>query len=172
MHRMNTLFRGSAVMAGRSWPRPAQDRPLIQRRRQPPRASQSSKARASSSAMAPPRLRTRSSSSRRIALSRWARPDRCRCRQGRARVNLTGKTVMPAIVDTHTHMPTTREALVRPVAAKGVLRCRRVSLALARTRAMWRSRCETKSFQTERCCARLAAESRCPSRDAPKPRTG
>jgi imidazolonepropionase-like amidohydrolase len=27
-------------------------------------------------------------------------------------VNLTGKTVMPAIVDTHTHMPTTREALI------------------------------------------------------------
>ena len=31
---------------------------------------------------------------------------------GAARVNLTGKTVMPAIVDTHTHMPTTREALI------------------------------------------------------------
>jgi imidazolonepropionase-like amidohydrolase len=31
---------------------------------------------------------------------------------GAARVDLTGKTVMPAIVDTHTHMPTTREALV------------------------------------------------------------
>ena len=31
---------------------------------------------------------------------------------GAARVNLAGKTVMPAIVDAHTHMPTTREALV------------------------------------------------------------
>jgi imidazolonepropionase-like amidohydrolase len=31
---------------------------------------------------------------------------------GATRVDLTGKTVMPAIVDTHTHMPTTREALV------------------------------------------------------------
>ncbi len=31
---------------------------------------------------------------------------------GAARVDLTGKTVMPAIVDTHTHMPTTREELV------------------------------------------------------------
>jgi imidazolonepropionase-like amidohydrolase len=31
---------------------------------------------------------------------------------GARRVNLTGKTVMPAIVDTHTHMPTTREALI------------------------------------------------------------
>jgi imidazolonepropionase-like amidohydrolase len=28
------------------------------------------------------------------------------------RVSLAGKTVMPAIVDTHTHMPTTREALI------------------------------------------------------------
>lgn len=32
--------------------------------------------------------------------------------EGATRVDLTGKTVMPAIVDTHTHMPTTREALV------------------------------------------------------------
>lgn len=31
---------------------------------------------------------------------------------GAARVNLTGKTVMPAIVDTHTHLSQTREALV------------------------------------------------------------
>jgi imidazolonepropionase-like amidohydrolase len=32
--------------------------------------------------------------------------------EGAARVDLSGKTVIPAIVDTHTHMPTTREALV------------------------------------------------------------
>jgi imidazolonepropionase-like amidohydrolase len=31
---------------------------------------------------------------------------------GAARVDLTGKTVMPAIVDAHTHMPVTRDALV------------------------------------------------------------
>lgn len=31
---------------------------------------------------------------------------------GASRVDLTGKTVMPAIVDTHTHMPTSREALI------------------------------------------------------------
>ncbi len=31
---------------------------------------------------------------------------------GAARVNLAGKTVMPAIVDTHTHLSTTREALI------------------------------------------------------------
>jgi imidazolonepropionase-like amidohydrolase len=31
---------------------------------------------------------------------------------GATRVDLTGKTVMPAIVDTHTHMPTAREELV------------------------------------------------------------
>jgi imidazolonepropionase-like amidohydrolase len=30
---------------------------------------------------------------------------------GAARVDLTGKTVMPAIIDAHTHMPTTREPL-------------------------------------------------------------
>jgi imidazolonepropionase-like amidohydrolase len=32
--------------------------------------------------------------------------------EGARRVNLAGKTVMPAIVDTHTHMPTSREELV------------------------------------------------------------
>jgi imidazolonepropionase-like amidohydrolase len=31
---------------------------------------------------------------------------------GATRVSLAGKTVMPAIIDTHTHMPTNREALV------------------------------------------------------------
>ncbi|MEO5742792.1 MAG: amidohydrolase family protein [Vicinamibacterales bacterium] len=31
---------------------------------------------------------------------------------GATRVSLSGKTVMPAIVDTHTHMPTNREALI------------------------------------------------------------
>jgi imidazolonepropionase-like amidohydrolase len=31
---------------------------------------------------------------------------------GAARVSLTGKTVMPAIIDTHTHLSTTREALM------------------------------------------------------------
>jgi imidazolonepropionase-like amidohydrolase len=31
---------------------------------------------------------------------------------GAARVDLTGKTVMPAIIDTHTHLATTRDALV------------------------------------------------------------
>jgi imidazolonepropionase-like amidohydrolase len=31
---------------------------------------------------------------------------------GATRVNLAGKTVMPGIIDTHTHMPDTREALV------------------------------------------------------------
>ncbi len=37
---------------------------------------------------------------------------------GAALVVLTGKTVMPAIVDTHTHMPTTREALVERLQQK------------------------------------------------------
>ena len=37
---------------------------------------------------------------------------------GAARVSLAGKTVMPAIVDTHTHMPTTREALVERLQQK------------------------------------------------------
>ena len=32
--------------------------------------------------------------------------------EGAARVNLAGKTVMPAIVDAHTHMPVAREALI------------------------------------------------------------
>jgi len=37
---------------------------------------------------------------------------------GAARVDMTGKTVMPAIVDTHTHMPTTREALIERLQQK------------------------------------------------------
>ena len=41
---------------------------------------------------------------------------------GATRVDLTGKTVMPAIVDTHTHMPVTRDALV------DALRVRKASL--------------------------------------------
>ena len=37
---------------------------------------------------------------------------------GAARVDLTGKTVMPAIVDAHTHMPVTRDALVESLQRK------------------------------------------------------
>jgi imidazolonepropionase-like amidohydrolase len=37
---------------------------------------------------------------------------------GAARVDLTGKTVMPAIVDTHTHLAQTREALVTQLQGK------------------------------------------------------
>jgi imidazolonepropionase-like amidohydrolase len=37
---------------------------------------------------------------------------------GAARVSLAGKTVMPAIVDTHTHMATTRDALVSQLRGK------------------------------------------------------
>jgi imidazolonepropionase-like amidohydrolase len=33
--------------------------------------------------------------------------------QGAAHVNLAGKTVIPALIDTHTHLSRTREALVR-----------------------------------------------------------
>jgi imidazolonepropionase-like amidohydrolase len=38
--------------------------------------------------------------------------------EGAAHVDLRGKTVMPAIVDTHTHMPTTREALIERLQQK------------------------------------------------------
>ena len=44
---------------------------------------------------------------------------------GATRVDLTGKTVMPAIVDAHTHMPVDARGARRPVAAEGVLRRRR-----------------------------------------------
>ena len=37
---------------------------------------------------------------------------------GANRVDLSGKTVMPAIIDTHTHMPTTRDALVEQLQRK------------------------------------------------------
>lgn len=37
---------------------------------------------------------------------------------GAARVNLTGKTVIPALIDTHTHLATTREALVNQLQGK------------------------------------------------------
>ena len=39
-------------------------------------------------------------------------PGRVKAPVGAARVNLAGKTVMPAIIDTHTHMGETREAVV------------------------------------------------------------
>ena len=38
--------------------------------------------------------------------------------QGATRVSLTGMTVMPAIVDTHTHMATVRDELIRQLQAK------------------------------------------------------
>jgi len=43
---------------------------------------------------------------------------------GAARVDLTGKTVMPAIVDTHTHMPVTRDALIDSLQRKAGRRFR------------------------------------------------
>ena len=44
---------------------------------------------------------------------------------GAARVDLTGKTVMPAIIDTHTHLASHARGARRPLAAQGVLRRRR-----------------------------------------------
>jgi imidazolonepropionase-like amidohydrolase len=38
--------------------------------------------------------------------------------EGAARVNLSGKTVMPALIDTHTHLAQTREALVSQLQGK------------------------------------------------------
>ena len=52
------------------------------------------------------------------ALCRWAERSDVQVPSGAALVVLTGKTVMPAIVDTHTHMPTTREALVERLQQK------------------------------------------------------
>ena len=68
--------------------------------------------RASSWAMGLRRLKMPHSSSTLVALGRSDGAAKCRCPQARLRVDLAGKTVMPAIVDTHTHMPTTREQLV------------------------------------------------------------
>jgi imidazolonepropionase-like amidohydrolase len=42
-----------------------------------------------------------------------ARVGEARAPEGATRVNLAGKTVMPMIIDTHVHLGTTREALVR-----------------------------------------------------------
>ena len=44
---------------------------------------------------------------------------------GATRVNLAGKTVMPAIIDTHTHLSQTREMLIDDLRRRGVLRRRR-----------------------------------------------
>lgn len=51
-------------------------------------------------------------------LSQVGRRGEVQVPEGATRVDLTGKTVMPAIVDTHTHMPTTREALVERLQQK------------------------------------------------------
>jgi predicted amidohydrolase len=45
--------------------------------------------------------------------SRIAEAGAVRVPAGATRVNLAGKTVMPMIVDTHVHLGTTREALIR-----------------------------------------------------------
>ncbi len=44
---------------------------------------------------------------------------------GAARVDLAGKTVMPAIVDTHTHVPVMRDGLIDLLERKAVLGSRR-----------------------------------------------
>ena len=44
---------------------------------------------------------------------------------GATRVNLAGKTVMPAIIDTHTHLSQTREMLIDDLRRRAYLRRRR-----------------------------------------------
>jgi len=46
------------------------------------------------------------------------RADQVKAPAGAAKVDLAGKTVMPAIVDTHTHLATTREELVNQLQGK------------------------------------------------------
>jgi hypothetical protein len=45
-------------------------------------------------------------------ITQVGRANELRAPAGAARVNLAGKTVMPAIIDTHTHLSQTREALI------------------------------------------------------------
>ena len=47
-----------------------------------------------------------------VRITQVGRAGQIKAPAGAARVSLTGKTVMPAIIDTHTHMPDTREALI------------------------------------------------------------
>ena len=60
---------------------------------------------------------------------------------GAARVNLAGKTVMPAIIDTHTHLSQTREALIEDLRRRPVLRRQRGDEPGAGRRAICPSRC-------------------------------
>jgi imidazolonepropionase-like amidohydrolase len=51
-------------------------------------------------------------------IAQVGRADQIKAPAGSAKVDLTGKTVMPAIVDTHTHLATARDALVDQLQGK------------------------------------------------------
>ena len=51
-------------------------------------------------------------------IAQVGRADQLKAPAGAAKVDLTGKTVMPAIVDTHTHLATARDALVDQLQGK------------------------------------------------------
>ena len=51
-------------------------------------------------------------------IAQVGRADQIKAPAGAAKVDLTGKTVMPAIVDTHTHLATARDALVDQLQGK------------------------------------------------------
>ena len=87
---------------------------------------------------------------------------------GAARVSLTGKTVMPAIVDTHTHLSQTREALtddLRRRAYYGVS----AAMSLGQDAANSRSRCARRRCRVRPVSSPRAAGSPCRSRTLGRP---
>ena len=89
------------------------------------RARRSTRARGSSSATAARRSRTRRSSCRTARSRQVGRRGQVKVPASAARVNLTGKTIIPAIIDTHTHLAHDARRARRSAAAPGVLRDRR-----------------------------------------------
>ena len=66
---------------------------------------------------------------------------------GATRVDLAGRTVMPAIIDTHVHLRSTREELVEDLQRKAYYGVAAV-MSLGWVSATWRTRCATRSSRT------------------------
>ena len=90
---------------------------------------------------------------------------------GAARVSLAGKTVMPAIVDTHTHLASERDALVEQLQGKAYYGVA-AAMSLGQDAGDVAFQVRAKPSPARRVFRRPAAASRCRSRAAPTCPTG